>query len=166
MPPHAIMSAPYHLMLCLLELPVFEQPYLSIVLPAHNEAPRLPRALQQIDAFLSTQDYSAEVVIVENGSSDDTFAIAQQFAATHDYVRAFQETARGKGGRMCSGTVDRSAKPTRAAPSAFRSSSILSASSLTMLTPFFWIPASCRGLLCASTHVANVNPKYRRDGYS
>ncbi|MBN2469565.1 MAG: glycosyltransferase family 2 protein [Anaerolineae bacterium] len=74
-----------------------DAPYLSIVLPAHNEADRLPRALAQIDAYMQDKPYSFEVVIVENGSSDGTAAIAQQFGDTHPYVRVFIESARGKG---------------------------------------------------------------------
>lgn len=74
-----------------------DTPYLSIVLPAHNEALRLPRALAQIDAYMQTRPFSFEVVIVENGSSDNTAGIAQQFANTHPYVRVFIESARGKG---------------------------------------------------------------------
>lgn len=74
-----------------------EQPLLSIIIPAHNEEHRLPPCLEKIDAFLKTQTYAAEVIVVENGSSDQTFEIAQQFAQTHSYVRALQVDTRGKG---------------------------------------------------------------------
>ncbi len=53
--------------------------FLSIIIPAHNEEIRLPRALEQAFAFLEKQDYSSEVVVVENGSSDRTLEIAQSF---------------------------------------------------------------------------------------
>jgi len=73
-------------------------PFLSIVIPAHNEARRLPGSLEKILAFLSQQPYDAEVVIVENGSTDDTLALAQQYAHAHpDVVRVLHETRRGKG---------------------------------------------------------------------
>lgn len=71
--------------------------YLSIVIPAHNEANRLPDSLQAIDAFLKQQAYNAEVLVVENGSSDETFQIAQDFANAHPYVRVLKTEARGKG---------------------------------------------------------------------
>ena len=74
-----------------------EKPYLSIIIPVHNEEKRLPRALTQLDAYLQQQPYSAEVIIVENGSRDNTVAVAQDFAARLPYVRLCQETARGKG---------------------------------------------------------------------
>jgi len=73
-------------------------PFLSIVIPAHNEASRLPASMEKILAFLAQQPYDAEVVIVENGSTDNTLALAQQFAEAHpDTVRVLHETRRGKG---------------------------------------------------------------------
>jgi dolichyl-phosphate beta-glucosyltransferase len=74
-----------------------EAPYLSIIIPVHNEESRLPRALDQIDAYLKRQSYTAEVIIVENGSQDNTVAVAEAFLQTHPYVRLFVEEARGKG---------------------------------------------------------------------
>ncbi|MFZ2879583.1 MAG: dolichyl-phosphate beta-glucosyltransferase, partial [Phototrophicaceae bacterium] len=73
------------------------RPYLSIVIPAHNEEVRLPRALDRIDAFLKTQPYTAEVVVVENGSVDRTFEVAQEYASRLSYVRPIQVDTRGKG---------------------------------------------------------------------
>ncbi|HET6847010.1 MAG TPA: dolichyl-phosphate beta-glucosyltransferase [Anaerolineales bacterium] len=72
-------------------------PLLSIVIPAHNEESRLPRTLEQVFAFLQKQPYSAEVLVVENGSVDRTLAIAQQFASNHPQLRPIQLDARGKG---------------------------------------------------------------------
>jgi dolichyl-phosphate beta-glucosyltransferase len=72
-------------------------PFLSVVIPAHNEAHRLPRALEQVFDFLASQQYTAEVLVVENGSSDRTIEIAREFAGRHDNLRVIQEAARGKG---------------------------------------------------------------------
>ena len=72
-------------------------PFLSIVLPAHNEEARLPDALAQIDAFLNQQTYPYEVLIIENASSDATLAIAQKFAEGHDYVQVTHDDQPGKG---------------------------------------------------------------------
>ncbi len=71
--------------------------FLSIVIPAHNEAHRLPGTLERVLAFLRTQPYTAEVLVVENGSQDDTWAIAQDFAARYPHLHAIQEPQRGKG---------------------------------------------------------------------
>lgn len=71
--------------------------FLSIVVPAHNEERRLPSALNKIDAFLRSQPYSAEIIIVENGSSDRTLAVAQEFAGRMPNLRVLKEEERGKG---------------------------------------------------------------------
>ena len=80
-------------------------PFLSIVIPAHNEESRLPRTLGQIFAFLEKQSYSSEVVIVENFSSDRTLEIAQEFAALHSNLIVIHEEARGKGNAVRRGML-------------------------------------------------------------
>lgn len=72
-------------------------PLLSIVIPAHNEESRLPRTLEQVFAFLKRQDYAAEVLVVENGSTDRTFEIAQGFQEQFPNLRVMRAEGRGKG---------------------------------------------------------------------
>ena len=72
-------------------------PFLSIIIPAHNEENRLPRSLEQVLAFLKTQPYEAEVLVVENGSTDRTLEVAQAYAAQHPNVSVLHEAGRGKG---------------------------------------------------------------------
>ena len=62
-----------------------QQPFLTIVIPAYNEAKRLPGSLEKIGNFLREQSYRSEVLIVENGSTD----------ATSDVVRAFAQSVTG-----------------------------------------------------------------------
>lgn len=76
---------------------VHERPLLSIVIPAHNEERRLPPSLEKIDAFLQTQPFDAEVIVVENGSTDRTVEVAEEYAREHPYVRVIKATVRGKG---------------------------------------------------------------------
>lgn len=73
------------------------KPFLSIVIPAHNEAQRLPPSLDKIDAFLTSQTFTYEVLVVENGSSDDTLAVAESFRAQMPYLKVIREEQRGKG---------------------------------------------------------------------
>jgi dolichyl-phosphate beta-glucosyltransferase len=73
------------------------KPYLSIIIPAHNEAQRLPPSLAKINAFLASQEYTAEVLVVENGSTDDTLAVARAHQERMLNLRVLQERMRGKG---------------------------------------------------------------------
>jgi glycosyltransferase involved in cell wall biosynthesis len=79
--------------------------FLSIVIPAHNEENRLPDTLEQVFHFLEKQSFSSEVIIVENGSSDRTLNVAQEFAATHKYFRVMQ-SERGKGAAVQRGMLE------------------------------------------------------------
>ncbi len=74
-----------------------QNPYLSIVIPAHNEELRLPPSLAKIHAFLSQQPYTYEVIVVENGSQDRTSEVTREFAKTHPYVKLLEVQTRGKG---------------------------------------------------------------------
>lgn len=73
------------------------KPFLSIVIPAYNEENRLPGTLQQVFKFFETQSFPAEVVVVENGSSDRTYDIAQEYAKQHPSLRVIKSESRGKG---------------------------------------------------------------------
>jgi dolichyl-phosphate beta-glucosyltransferase len=81
-------------------------PFLSIVIPAHNEESRLPQTLERILTYLAGQSYSFEIVIVENGSSDRTLEIAAEFAGRHPSLRVLQETQRGKGNAVRRGMLE------------------------------------------------------------
>jgi dolichyl-phosphate beta-glucosyltransferase len=72
-------------------------PFLSVIIPVYNEERRLPIAFEQALRFLETQDYDYELLVVENGSQDHTFRIAEEFAVRYPKVRVIKEDARGKG---------------------------------------------------------------------
>lgn len=71
--------------------------FLSIIIPAHNEEKRLPATLQQVCGFLDRQEYSGEVLVVENGSRDRTYEVARDYAADHPCLCVLREPGRGKG---------------------------------------------------------------------
>lgn len=73
------------------------EPFLSLIIPAHNEESRLPDTLRKVLAYLSDQPYSFEVLIVENASLDRTFQIAQEFAHQNPLLKVIQCSQRGKG---------------------------------------------------------------------
>lgn len=71
-------------------------PLLSIIIPARNEEMRLPDTLEKIHAYLNRQTYQAEIIVVENGSTDRTLPIAQDYAARLPHVSALHSSP-GKG---------------------------------------------------------------------
>ncbi len=71
--------------------------FLSIIIPAHNEEHRLPHTLEQVFAFLARQEYSSEVLVVENGSLDRTLDVARQYAHIYEGLRVLHEAEAGKG---------------------------------------------------------------------
>lgn len=75
-------------------------PFLSIIIPAYNEQSRLPNTLEQAFHFLGKQSFKSEVVVVENGSTDKTFEVAQKFVEQHKNLRVIHTEERGKGGAV------------------------------------------------------------------
>lgn len=71
--------------------------YLSIIIPAHNEEMRLPRAFAQIDEYLKRKKFKYEVIVVENGSHDKTAQVTRDFSKKLPYVKLMQVSTRGKG---------------------------------------------------------------------
>jgi dolichyl-phosphate beta-glucosyltransferase len=55
-----------------------ESPQLSVVIPAYNEERRLPRTLDDVIRYLQGQSYAAEIVIVDDGSTDGTARVADE----------------------------------------------------------------------------------------
>jgi len=81
-------------------------PFLSIIIPAHNEENRLPNTLWQVIEFLSNQAYPSEVVVVENGSQDRTFEVAKKFIKHFPGLRVFHEDLPGKGRAVRRGMLE------------------------------------------------------------
>lgn len=70
---------------------------LSVVIPAYNEARRLPSTLDQILAYLDGQDYGFELIIADDGSSDGTAALVEEYVARRPELRLLRLDHRGKG---------------------------------------------------------------------
>jgi glycosyltransferase involved in cell wall biosynthesis len=73
----------------------------SIVIPAYNEERRLPATLRGWASFLDQQPYLAEVVVVDDGSRDNTAAVAEADAGR--VIRLSPN--RGKGGAVRAGML-------------------------------------------------------------
>jgi glycosyltransferase involved in cell wall biosynthesis len=53
---------------------------LSVVMPAHNEAGYLETAVREVDEGLRARGHEYEILVVENGSTDDTLAVGRRLA--------------------------------------------------------------------------------------
>lgn len=73
------------------------KPYLSVIIPAYNEAKRLPLTLIDIERHLKGVDYSYEVIVVDNKSTDATGEIAQRFSHLIKNLRVMRCVGLGKG---------------------------------------------------------------------
>ena len=79
-------------------------PFLSIVIPAYNEAERLPATLDQLAGFLRGEEYAAEIVVVDDGSDDGTPTVVGQTAGGTP-LRLIVAPHRGKGAAVRRGML-------------------------------------------------------------
>ncbi len=79
-------------------------PELSIIVPAFNEARRLARTLPRIVAYGTSRGAPFEVIVVDDGSSDDTLQFTRDFASEHVRAEALP-TNRGKGAAVRAGIL-------------------------------------------------------------
>ncbi len=72
--------------------------FLSVIVPAYNEEARLGQTLRQMLNYLQAHCSAYEVVVVDDGSADDTSGMARRFAADDERVRVIRtEMNWGKG---------------------------------------------------------------------
>ena len=74
-----------------------DTPHLSVIIPAYNEEPNFKKgALDQVSKYLSKQQYSWEVLVVDDGSEDSTAALCADFARKHNNFRVIKNPHQGK----------------------------------------------------------------------
>ncbi len=76
---------------------ISDRPFLSVVIPAYNEERRLPQTLQSVVDYLARQSYASEVIVVDDGSRDQTAQVVESFRALHPSVVLIRNDHRGKG---------------------------------------------------------------------
>jgi glycosyltransferase involved in cell wall biosynthesis len=73
-------------------------PKYSIVIPAYNESARIRTSIEKILAHIQSQGWNAEVLIVNDGSTDDTAQIVRSYAAQNSALHLVENPGnRGKG---------------------------------------------------------------------
>ncbi len=82
-------------------------PTYSIVIPAYNEGRRLGATLEKVLAYVASRKWAAEVIVVNDGSRDDTAAIARGFAEKNPALRLIENPGnRGKGYSVRNGMLN------------------------------------------------------------
>ncbi len=83
-----------------------KSPYLSIIIPAYNEAERLPKTLLDVDFHLSQHARevpSYEIIVVDNNSQDATLEIVRRFQSLINNLFVIQCSVQGKGAAVKKG---------------------------------------------------------------
>lgn len=70
--------------------------YLSIIIPAFNEEKRIAKTLLEIDRYLKKQSYDYEIIVVNDGSKDETVKVIRELKIANLKIIDNKEN-RGKG---------------------------------------------------------------------
>lgn len=80
--------------------------FLSVVVPSYNEMANLQKGvLDKISHFLSKQNFSYEVIIVDDGSDDGSAEFAQDFVKDEPHFELVKNSHLGKAGAVSSGML-------------------------------------------------------------
>lgn len=80
--------------------------YLSVIIPAYNEETNIRLgALDKVSRYLDHQPYSWEVVIVNDGSTDGTLPLVEEFVASNKGFRYINNSHQGKAATVVAGVL-------------------------------------------------------------
>jgi glycosyltransferase involved in cell wall biosynthesis len=79
---------------------------MTIVIPAYNEADRLPQTLTRVIDFVNMRPEPLDVIVVNNNSRDDTGEIARRFADAHACLKVLDQPIQGKGAAVRKGILN------------------------------------------------------------
>jgi glycosyltransferase involved in cell wall biosynthesis len=73
---------------------VSSRPDVSILVPAKDEAENLPLFMEQASAVIASAPHRYEIVVIDDGSVDDSWAVLQRLAAQYPYLRPVRHGVR------------------------------------------------------------------------
>jgi dolichyl-phosphate beta-glucosyltransferase len=83
------------------------EPYLTVVIPAYNEALRIPKSLESIQSHFANKPFPVELIVVDDGSTDGMPSLLPHATAGWPMVRALRnEPNRGKGFSVRRGVLE------------------------------------------------------------
>src|SRR4030043_2439155 len=84
-----------------------KQPYLSVIIPAYNEKTNFNRgALEKVRDYLGKQNYSWEVIVVDDGSTDGSPVLLQDFCRQKQNFHFIANEHMGKAGTVSRGVQE------------------------------------------------------------
>ena len=82
-----------------------DRPLLSVVIPAFNESARIIDTLDELVGYLDVQEYTSEVLVVDDGSVDDTAGLVRRWAAGRSDTFVIRIPHAGKGWAVRAGML-------------------------------------------------------------
>ena len=79
---------------------------MTIIIPAYNEASRLPQTLTRVLAFVESRPEKLDVIVVNNNSRDETREIADGFARKCSFLQVLDQPVQGKGAAVRKGILE------------------------------------------------------------
>jgi len=84
-------------------------PFYSIIIPAYNEAERIGSSLDRILGYIAESRWSAEIIVVNDGSRDNTSQVVQEYSRRNPIIRVLENPGnRGKGYSVRNGMLNAS----------------------------------------------------------
>ena len=83
------------------------QPIFSVIIPSYNEEDNLKNGvLQQVDDYLSKQKYRYEVIIIDDGSQDQSIKLIEEFIENKKNYRLIRNNHGGKAIAVMTGMIE------------------------------------------------------------
>lgn len=81
-----------------------EKPFLSVVIPCYNEAANLQKGvLYKVGDFFKEKDYLWEVLVVDDGSTDESVSLVEKFTKNHPHFSLIKNHHQGKAATVIAG---------------------------------------------------------------